>query len=103
MTAGEVAQGYAGACAGADLVGAQGQMGRHAGQQQGGHGDQPAAPGDGVNEAAQQGGAGADQDGAQAESEHALLPFLEDDPGRQHNQREAENVIPAQGFMQPEG
>ena len=102
MAAGEIAQGHAGAHAGTDLVGTQGQMRRHAGEQQGGHGDQAAAPGDGVNKAAQQGRAGADQDGAQREGEHAALPLLEDDPGRQHDQREAQNMVPAQGFMQPE-
>ena len=64
--------GHAGAQAAAHLVGAQGQLGRQAGKQQGGDGDEAAAARDGIDEARYEGGAGTEKDDSRAD--HATIP-----------------------------
>ena len=72
IAAGEVEHGHAGAQAAAHLVGAQGQLGRQAGKQQGGDGDEAAAARDGIDEARYEGGAGTEKDDSRAD--HATIP-----------------------------
>ena len=72
LAAGEVEHGHAGAQAAAHLVGAQGQLGRQAGKQQGGDGDEAAAARDGIEEARHEGGAGTEKDDSRAD--HATIP-----------------------------
>ncbi len=75
---GKVEQGDCCAAAGADLVCAQRQMGRNAGQQKGGNGQKPPASRYGVNKAAGKSGDCADKTTKQAHGEHIFRHFAKD-------------------------